>query len=109
MKVHNQKLVNRWNGIMNDICLEYLAIGTSLSELEAKKQYYGVEKGITVAWMLKEAKYWLSCYYEAGHCRCDDRFEGETEYKVWVSETGRLKRLIATLEKMENVLVVEWS
>ena len=108
MKVNNQKLVSRWNGIMEDIGCEYLAIGTGLSELETQKQYYGVEEGITIKWMLKEAEYWLSCYYETGHCRCDDRFDGETEYKVWVSETGKLKRLIATLEKMDNSIVVEW-
>lgn len=109
MKINNQKLVNRWNNLMNDICLEYLAIGTTLSEVETNRQYYGTEEGITVEWMIKEAKYWLSCYYETGHCRCDDRYEGETEYKIWVSETGRLKRLIATLEKMENSVVVEWK
>ena len=108
MKIHNNKLVNRWNNIMNSICLEHLAIGTTLSELEEQKQYYGTVKGITVEWMLKEAKYHLSCYYESGHCRCDDRFEGEAEYKIWVSETGKLKRLITTLEKMENTLIVEW-
>lgn len=108
MEINNQKLVNRWNNLMDDIGLEYLAIGTTLSELETKKKYYDVEEGITIEWMLKEAKCCLSCYYETGHCRCDDRFEGETEYKVWLSETGRLKRLIATLEKMENILIVEW-
>lgn len=109
MKINNQKLVNRWNNLMNDISCEYLTIGTTLSEIETKKQYYGTENGITTEWMLKETKYLLSCYYETGHCRCDDRFEGETEYKVWLSETGKLKRLIAALEKMENTLVVEWQ
>ena len=109
MKVNNQKLVNRWNDVMNNICCEHITIGTKLSELESQKKYYNVEEGITVAWMLKEAKYWLSCYYETGHCRCDDRFEGKHEYKIWVSETGRLKRLIATLEKMEDCLLVEWT
>lgn len=109
MKINNQKIVNRWNSVMNDIGCEYLTINKNLSELESQKKYYNVEEGITIEWMLKEARYWLSCYYETGNCRCDDRFEGETEYKVWVSETGRLKRLIATLEKMENELVAEWT
>lgn len=108
MKVNNQKLLNRWNNIMNDIGCEYLSIGNNLSELERQKKYYNVEDGITIKWMLKEANYWLSCYYETGHCRCDDRFESEEGYKVWVSETGKLKRLIATLEKMDNSIVVEW-
>ena len=109
MKINNHKLVKRWNNLMDSICCEHLGIGTTLSELETHKKYYGVEEGITIEWMIKEAKYWLSCYYETGHCRCDDRYEGETEYKVWLSETGKLKRLITTLEKMENALVVEWE
>lgn len=110
MKINNQKLVNRWNNLMNNICLEYLTINTAQSVLENEKHYYNIEDGITASWMLKESKYWLSCYYESGHCRCDDRFEGEQEYKTWVSETGRLKRLIATLEKMDkDTLVVEWE
>lgn len=108
MKVNNQKLVKRWNGVMCDICLEHLSIGTKFSELEEHFKYYDLEEGITTDWMLKKAKYQLSCYYEDGHSRCDDRFCGEYEYKLWLSETGKLKRLIATLEKMENTLVVEW-
>lgn len=108
MKANNQKLVNRWNGIMNDIGCEFLTIGTSLSELETQKKYYGVENGITTKWMLQEAEYWLSCYYEEGHCRCDDRFYGEEEYKIWVSETGKLKRLIEAIKKMDDCMVVEW-
>lgn len=109
MVINNQTLVKRWNNLMNDLCLEYLTIGTTLSEIESDKKYYGTENGITVSWMLKEAKYWLSCYYETGHCRCDDRYLGKEEYKEWVSETGRLKRLISSLEKMEDDLVVKWE
>lgn len=108
MKIHDQKLVNRWNGVMNDIGLEYLTINTDLSELERHKTYYKLERGISTTWMLKEAKYWLSCYYESGHCRCDDRFEGPEEYKIWVSETGKLKRFINHLEKTVNKIVVTW-
>ena len=108
MKIHDQKLVNRWNGIMNDLGLEYLTINTDLSELERHKTYYKIDKGISTIWMLKEAKYWLSCYYEPGHCRCDDRFEGPEEYKIWVSETGKLKRFITHLEKTGNKIVVTW-
>lgn len=93
---------------MNDIGCEYLTIDTQLSELEVQKKYYGVENGITIKWMIKEADYWLSCYYETGHCRCDDRFEGEHEYKIWVSETRKLKRLIETLKKLDSNVIVEW-
>lgn len=108
MKVNNEKIVKRWNSVMSDICVEHIEIGTSLSELEFRKDYYGTEHGISVEWMLEEAKYWLSCYYESGNVRCDDRFIDEDNYKIWVSETGRLKRLIAKLESMENSMVVEW-
>lgn len=94
---------------MCDICLEYLSIGTKFSELEINKEYYGLEEGITTDWMIEEAKYQLSCYYEDGHSRCDDRFLGEYEYKVWVSESGKLKRLISTLEKVKSILIVEWQ
>lgn len=108
MKINNEKIVTRWNGIMSGIGCEHLTINTNLSEIASKKQYYGTEKGVTTDWMLEEAKYWLSCYYESGNCRCDERYESKEGYKVWASNTGKLKRLIATLEKMENSLIVEW-
>lgn len=108
MKINNQKIVNRWNSVMNNICCEHVTIGTTLSELENHKEYYGVEDGVSIGWMFGEANYWLSCYYESGHCRCDDRFLGTEEYKVWVSETGMLKRLIARLENLEDTIIVEW-
>lgn len=108
MKIKNQTIINRWNRVMNSIGCEYLTINTILSELEEKKEYYGVEIGITTVWMLREAKYWLSCYYEPGHVRCDDRFLSQDDYKIWVSETGMLKRLINRLESTESGLIVEW-
>ena len=108
MTINNQKIVKRWNSVMNNICCEYLTIGTTLSELEYHKEYYGIEDGISINWMLKEARYWLSCYYESGNCRCDDRFLDADNYKIWVSESGMLKRLIARLEKMEDTIIVEW-
>jgi predicted transcriptional regulator len=105
MTINNEKIVKRWNSVMDDICLEYLTIGTQLSELEHQKKYYDVEDGISVSWMFSEASYWLSCYYESGNVRCDDK---EYDYKTWLSETGKLKRLIARLEKMEDEMIVEW-
>lgn len=108
MKINNVKVVKRWNGVMMDVGVEYMSINTVFSELEDCKEYYGVENGISIDWMIKEAKYWLSCYYEEGNVRCDERYENEHCYKIWLSESGKLKRLIATLEKMENSLVVEW-
>lgn len=109
MKINNQKIVNRWNDVMDYICCEHVTIDTKLSELETHKEYYGVENGISVEWMISEAKYWLSCYYESGNVRCDDRFIDADCYKIWLSETGKLKRLIARLEEMEESWkVAEW-
>ena len=34
MKINNEKLVKRWNNVMNDIGCEHLTIGESLSELD---------------------------------------------------------------------------
>lgn len=109
MKINNEKIVARWDDVMYDIGLEHHTINTELSELEGNKRYYGIEFGISkrrMLWMAKEA---LSWYYEEGNVRCDDRFLGEDEYKMWKSETGKLKRLIAALEKLDACeLVAEW-
>lgn len=110
MIILDKKIVDRWNNVMNSIGCEHVTINTRLSELERnleiRRNYYGTTNGINTEWMLKEAKYWLSCYYESGHCRCDERFESTEGYKVWVSETGKLKRLINMLEKNGNKIVV---
>lgn len=107
MKVNNAKILKRFNSVMYDICCEHLVLPGEPGDM---RQYYGVEDGVTVGWMLHEAKYWLSCYYEPGHCRHDDKFIDEYEYKIWVSETGKLKRLIKRLEKLdEDDLVIEWE
>lgn len=108
MTITNEKIVKRWDSVMNDIGCEHVTINTRLSELEHHKTYYGIENGITIDWMLEEAKYWLSCYYESGNVRCDDRFIDKDCYKMWVSETGRLKRLIDKLKSMEDETIVEW-
>lgn len=116
MKVLNPKIVKRWNGIMYDIGLEFMELptfpGEELfhSEIIREKRYYNVLDGVTYGWMKREAEYWLSCYYERGHCRCDDRFGDPDYYKVWVSETGKLKRFIKALEKYEQTeLVIDWE
>ncbi len=105
MTINNNKIVNRWNSVMNDIGCEHLTINTRLSELEDHKDYYQIKNGISVDWMLSEAKYWLSCYYEEGNVRCDDRHYDKECYKVWVSETGKLKRLIDQLKQMDDDIV----
>ena len=109
MTINNKRIISRWNSVMNDICCEHVTINTKLSELEAHKDYYEVRNGISVEWMIEEAKYWLSCYFEDGNARCDDRFYDKDCYKMWLSETGKLKRLIAKLESMdEDEMVLVW-
>lgn len=109
MTTTDERIVTRWNSVMNYVGCEHITINTRLSELENNKEYYGIENGITAGWMLKEAKYWLSCYYEEGNVRHDDKNYDAESYKVWVSETGKLKRLIARLEKMdEDEIVIDW-
>jgi hypothetical protein len=111
MEITEPKLVKRWNSVMEDIGCEHITINTRLSELESNKAYYQIEDGISIGWMISEAEYWLSCYYESGNVRCDDRFYDEDCYKTWVSETGKLKRLIARLEKMYDEIcefIVIW-
>ena len=109
MKINNEKIVKRWNNVMCSIGCEHITINTDFSELESHKDYYTLDDGISLEWMINEAKYWLSCYYESGHARCDDRFGDRECYKIWLSETGKLKRLIAMMEKATgNTLIVEW-
>lgn len=105
-----KKIVDRFNGVMSDICVEYLEIRPDNGELSEHRKYYDVENGVYIAWMLEEAEYWLSCYYEVGNCRCDDRLEGPECYKEWKSETGKLKRLIERLKTFNgDELVAEWA
>lgn len=109
MIIKNERVVKRWDNVMYSLCLEHLTFNTSLSEIVYMKGYYGVQNCVTRAWMLAKAEYWLSCYYESGNCRCDDRFLGKEEYKSWRSEVGMLKRLIETLRKCENDVIIEWD
>lgn len=106
MEILNKSIIKRWNSVANDIGLEHLMIPGG--EIEDKRKYYGVEDGVTVEWLKKETNYWLSCYYEPGHCRCDDRYSDPDEYKIWLSETGKLKRLKNRLAKLDDGYVVKW-
>ena len=114
--VTNPKIVKRWNDLMYILCLEYMELPTSgdddlfYGEAATNRKYYGIEDGVTYGYFKKELEYWLSCYYENGHCRCDDRFLSKEDYKVWVSETGKLKRFIKTLEKYDpDEMVIIWE
>lgn len=106
--VTNPKVINRWNNIMWTIGLEHEELPTSadddlsFSEAAIERKYYGIEDGVTYGYLKKELKYWLSCYYEPGHCRYEDRLDDEYAYKTWVSETGKIKRFIKALEKYDD-------
>lgn len=97
--VESQKILNRWNKVMGKICCEHLTVNTRYN---CELPEIGVKTTFTYADLVNEAKYWLSCYYETGNVRCDDRFYGEDNYKIWVEDTGYLKRLIARLEKEDQ-------
>ena len=97
VKAEYRKIAKRFCDVMNIIGCEYLDIEGS--ELNDNKRYYNVEHGVTIGWMIDEAEYWLSCYYEPGHVRCDDKRD---DPKTWRSETGYLKRLINALKKYER-------
>ena len=55
--------------------------------------------------MLDEAEFWLSCYYEPGNVRTDDKHEGSEGYRAWRSESGKLKRLADAIRKYGNLQV----
>ena len=114
--VTDPKIVKRWNGIMYDIGLEHEELPTSsdddlfYSEIARERKYYNVEDGVSYGYMKGEMEYWLSCYYEPGHCRYEDRLEDEDCYKTWVSETGKLKRFIKALGKYDpDEMVIIWG
>ena len=115
MKIYQSVLVRRWDSVMNRIGCEHLTITGELSELKEHRVYHELENGrITADWMLQEAQYWLSCYYEKGNVRCDSRFESEEDYQIWASEVGALKRLIRRLKKVDGDTVMavfrpEWE
>ena len=114
--VTNPKIVKRWNELMWTMGLEHEELPTSpnddlqFSEAAIERKYYGIEDGVTYGYFINELEYWLSCYYEEGHCRCDDRFLSKEDYKIWVSETGKLKRFIKALEKYDpDEIVIIWG
>lgn len=109
MKIHSKKTVNQWNDLMCDLGLEYLMI-TDTSELVTNKEYYNITENISAEWMIEELNYWLSCYYEEGNCRCDDRLLGKEEYNTWKYETQSIKKLITFLKRLsDDYIVVEWK
>lgn len=75
-----EKIRERYKKLMRELSLEYLA-----DEAD----------GLTVADMVKECEYQLSNYYEDGHSCGDMRYDEDPNVrKLWISETGKLKRFI---------------
>lgn len=79
-----KKAIARYNDIMTCIGYDHVTIGTSLSENT---------DGWNIRDMVAECDYWLSTYYEGGHCNEEMRHD-EYYLKIWRSETGKLKRFI---------------
>ena len=105
IKKEFQKLCKRFDDVMDYVGLEHLETMNDSSEIYRERRYYGIEKGITLQWILDEAEFWLSCYYEPGNVRTDDKHEGPEGYREWRAESGRLKRLADAIRKYGNLQV----
>ena len=77
-----QTLQQKYNKLMNSLCLEHLTIGTTYSQ---GTEGWGKEE------MIKEVKYQLSLYYQWGTSVGDMRADDPT---TWKKEVGRLKRFL---------------
>lgn len=88
IKKEYKKICKRFDGVMWDIGCEYLALSDGKSEIFSDRRYYNVEKGVTLQWMHDEASYWLSCYYEPGHCRCDDKMTEKRDIRFGFLKLG---------------------
>lgn len=87
-KLDMQKVTKRYNDLMYSVGCEHCTIGTRFSENT---------EGWNLRDMVAECDYLLSCYFEPGHCRYEDRLESKESYKIWLSEKGMLKRFIDRL------------
>lgn len=99
-------IVKRYNKVMNTIGCEHVTLAPG-SEVLNRRDYYGITGKVTIGWLKKEVAYWLECYYDEDNCRCNERHDGKEAYKLWVSETGYLKRLLAALEKYSDDTIIE--
>ena len=97
-KLNMESAIKRYNDIMYSCGYEHSTIETRYSE---------DTKNWNLRDMVAEADYLLSCYYEEGNCRCDDRHLSKEGYKIWVSETGMLKRFINAYEPFIKDMVCE--
>jgi hypothetical protein len=79
-----QTLQQKYNKLMNSLCLEHLTIGTMYSQ---GTEGWGKEE------MIKEVKYQLSLYYQWGTSSGDMR---EDDPATWRKEVNKLKRFLQT-------------
>lgn len=86
-----EKAVKRFNKVMMDLGYEHVTIGTEYSEM--------YDENTTIAKMVEEAEFWLDTYYEEDHAH---GMMKEDNKKLWVSETGKLKRFIAAFKGVEE-------
>lgn len=104
MKVYNQRIVNRWNKvIVGTVGIDYMEICDRDCEINQLNTDFDI---ITKEWLIKETEYWLSCYYEEGHCFYDLK---EDWYENWYSATKKLKRLIATIKEVPETIIVDFT
>ena len=83
-----EKAVKRYNNLMNDMCLEFLTIGTSLTEDREDKAKWNIRD------LVSECQYQLETYFECGHNNYELRNEGEDGRRAWRSETAKYRRFI---------------
>ena len=99
-KVLAKECWTRYNDIMEMCGYEHSTIGTRFSEST---------EGWNLRDMVAEADYLYSCYFESGHCRCDDRFLSKEDYKIWRKESGALKRWIDRFAPYAEDMVCAWG
>lgn len=97
-KVNMNSAIKRYNDIMYTCGYEHSTIGTRFSE---NTENWNLRD------MVAEADYLLSCYTESGHCRYEDRLLSKEDYKIWLSESGRLKRFIKAYEPFIQDMICE--
>lgn len=82
-----EKAIERYNGIMFDMCLEFNTIGTNFSEIHEEWN---------IRDLVAECDYQLGLFYEDGTMQYED-LHSEDEYtkKQAISQVGKLKRFIS--------------
>lgn len=91
MMTIKEKAVKRFNKVMMDIGYYHVTIGTEFSEM--------YNENTSISEMVKEAEFWLDTYYEEDHANGQMK---EDDRKLWLSETGKLKRFISAFKGVEE-------